>query len=343
MANQVKKCGKLKCVIRVGIVGLNWGFRVAEAIQRVPALDLVACYARTPVTRQAFARRYDCQPVASYEELIGIENLDGVIIMTPNSTHCEYAIAALRADRHVLVTKPIAHTIPAAAEMIRVAREKGLILAVGHQSRRHPALRALKRIVDSGELGKLRMIEGNTSSPTGLAFNANNWRRNSEECPGGPLMQLGIHYIDVFQHLLGPIKSVSAWLSGPCKRTTPLTGGTLLKFSSGVMGYLGSSYVAPYTRWIRLLGDRGTAIFEANTGLFHKKIGEESRTVIAISEGEEENLLSQMLAEEVSEFAECIRKNTVPEIGGEFALNNLAVVLAAVDSNERGTSVTVDE
>jgi predicted dehydrogenase len=330
--------------IRLGLVGLGWGERVALAVRPSSDVDFVACHARSSSRREAFAARHAMRSCATYAELIADDSLHGVVIMTPNGSHHDLAVDAMRAGRHVLVTKPIATTLTDAADMIRVARETGRVLAVGHQSRRHPALRALKRLVDAGSLGLPHVIEGNTSSPTGLAVRTGDWRARPEQCPGGPLLQLGIHYVDNFQHLVGPVRTVSAWMGRTGAGVVdPDTATALFEFSSGACGYLGSSYVTGRARWIRVAGEAGAAVFGQDGSLILQGIGRERKEVLVPPVADPDAVLGEMLAEEVVEFAACIHTGEGPEIGGEAAARNLAVVLAAVESHRRRAPVMVDE
>ena len=328
--------------VRLGLVGLGWGDRVAFAIRDVPDATLAACHARTPGAREAFAARHGVGACATFGGMIADDSLDGIIIMTPNGTHGELAMAAMRAGRHVLVTKPIATTLADAAAMIRTARETGRVLAVGHQSRRHPAMRALKRLIDDGQLGTVKMIEGNTSSPTGLNVVPADWRAQAAECPGGPLIQLGIHYVDNFQHFFGPVRTVSAWLGKTgCGAVEPDTATLCLNFASGTAGYLGSSYVTAKARWIRVSGETGSALFRDDGGL--QLLRPSGETMLSPPVADFDTVLRQMLAEEVADFVACLRTGKEPEISGAAAARNLAVVLAAVESHRRARPVAVEE
>jgi UDP-N-acetyl-2-amino-2-deoxyglucuronate dehydrogenase len=331
-------------VIRLGLAGLGWGERVATAMRGLPGVSLAACFARTPAAREKFAAQFGVRACASWEEMIADNSLHGVILMTPNGTHRDLAVAAMRACKHVLVTKPIAPTLPEAAEMIRVARESGRLLAVGHQSRRHPALRALKRFLEAGEVGTPQRIEGNTSSPTGLDVREADWRAQAAECPGGPLTQLGIHYIDNFQHFLGPVRTVSARLTREGGgRVDPDTAVVDFGFEHGATGRLTSSYVTPRKRWIRVTGERGVLGFEADGGLVVESAREGEGRMLLEASGDPERILREMLANEVREFADCIRSGHAPETDGIVGARNLAVVLAAVESQRRSEPVAVAE
>lgn len=323
--------------IGLGLVGLGWGARVAEAVAGLEEVQLAAGFARSAETRRDFTARFGIRTHPTWEELVDDPALAGVIVMTPNSTHRALTIAALSAGKHVLVTKPIATRSEDAVEMIAAARRAGRILMVGHQSRRHPAIREMRRLLDAGTVGRIRVIEGNTSSPTGLDLAAQNWRRNESECPGGPLLQLGIHYIDNFQYLAGPITGVAAaFVHDVAAPTNPATTASVFRFASGATGYLGSSYVTAPARWIRVAGEAGVLQFHADGRLTLQRATEASENCVFQPPADRETVLRTMLAAEVREFADCIRNGSAPEIEGETGARNLRVVLAAVESDARG-------
>ena len=98
--------------LKVGIVGIGWWSDVlAGVIEKSESLELRAGFSRTPGKRLAFAERFHCEAVDSYEAMLAIEDLDGVILTTPNSAHREGAEAAARAGKHVFVEKPISNTL----------------------------------------------------------------------------------------------------------------------------------------------------------------------------------------------------------------------------------------
>jgi len=218
-----------------------------------------------------------------------------------------------------------------------------VILAVGHQTRREPALRKLKQILDSGELGDVRLVEANYSTPNGFKARDGNWRWAEEECPGGVLILIGIHTIDTLHYLLGPISRVFSWHdNGGIAEAGSWVTATLLEFDSGLRGYLGSSYVSGFSHWIKVYGTRKNAFFSELGGLVLTEdsweAGQVRQTLAPPA-----NVTAPMPAvvEEIEEFARCIRTGQAPEIGGEMALQNLAVVLAALESDKSGKPMEV--
>lgn len=331
--------------IRLGLVGLgDWGEQVALAAAMEPGVELAACYARTAETRAAFAARHGCRACANLDEMLAAPDIHGVVVMTPNNAHRGPVEAAAAYGKHVLVTKPIAATMTDGRAMIAACAQAGVILTVGHQSRREPAIVALKAALDAEELGQAMLVEANISTGRGLGIKPGEWRWSGDECPGGPLIQLGIHHVDTLQYLLGPIARVQSWQ----RRTLPAAEfadvtTTLLEFESGLTGYLGCSYSVSMATWLTVYGTAAQARYDQLGGLtiHHDSWPTGPRRELRSAALDFRRPPIPAMRLEVAEFAECIRTGKTPDIGGPFALRNLAVVLAAVRSAETGAAVAV--
>lgn len=321
--------------IHLGIVGLgDWSKQIFQAVDQLPEVKITQCHSRYPDTMKAFASEYDCAACERYEDMLEDAGIDGVIVMSSNVAHEKDVTLAAARGKHVFVTKPIATTIPAAKRMIDACEKNGVILAVGHQTRREPALRELKKVLDSGQLGDIKLVEANYSTPNGFKARDGNWRWAEDECPGGVLILVGIHTIDTLHYLLGPIGRVFSWHdSGGLEVANSWVTATLLEFDSGMRGYLGSTYVSGFSHWIKVYGTRKNAYFSELGGLTLTEDSWEAGQVHEVV-APPANVTAPMPAviEEIGEFARCIRTGQSPEIGGEMALQNLAVVLAAVES-----------
>jgi predicted dehydrogenase len=332
--------------VTLGLVGLgDWGHQVALAAELDPGVRLAACYARSRETRLSFAERYACTPYSSYEEMLGDSTIEGIVIMTPNRAHREQVVAAAAHGKHCLVTKPIATSIEDGAAMIRACEEAGVILAVGHQSRREPALQVLKGLLAAGDLGTPVLVECNISTGRGAEIQSDQWRWTRDECPGGPLIQLGIHHVDTLQFLFGPIVRVQGWQRQVLvKADIDDITCTLLEFESGLLGYLGSAYSSSQACWIKVYGTGANAHYDQHLGLtLSQDTWERGAMRQPKAEGIELQAPIPTMREEVAEFAACIRTGKKPDIDGAQALRNLAVVLAAVQSEKTGQPVLVDD
>lgn len=141
----------------VGVIGCGyWGpnllrnFAENEAAQLRWLCDVDARRVET------FARRYpSVRPARDYKELLADPQLDAVVVATPFSTHYQFTKEALLAGKHVLVEKPFTATVREAEELIELAERQGLTLMVDHTFIYTGAVRKIKEIVESGELGDL--------------------------------------------------------------------------------------------------------------------------------------------------------------------------------------------
>jgi predicted dehydrogenase len=329
---------------RLGIIGLGgWSRQILQAVDQLPDVKITHCYSRHSDTRQTFAAEYDCVACETYEHMLGDPQIEAVVVMSANTAHEEDVILAASRGKHIFVTKPIATTVDAAQRMINACSKNDVILAVGHQTRREPALRKLKEVLDSEELGTVRLVEANYSTPNGLKIKQGDWRWAREECPGGALIQIGIHVIDTLQYLMGPIKRVfSQQDRGGLSVDMPGITTTLLDFESGLQGYLGATYVSRFSHWIKVYGTRKNALYSELGGLtLTEDSWEQGQIREQIAPSANVHAPMPTIVEEMEEFARCIRTGASPEIGGQAAMHNLAVVLAAVESDASGKSVEI--
>ena len=330
--------------INLGIVGLgDWSRQIFHAVGQLPDVKIARCYSRYGDTRRAFASEFDCAASEQYEQMLEDPQIDGVVVMSSNAAHERDVTLAASRDKHIFVTKPIATTIAAAKRMIDVCAQNNVVLAVEHQTRREPALRKLKEILDAGGLGSIRLVEANYSTPNGLKIKEGDWRCRENECPGGVLIQVGIHVIDSLQYLLGPVSRVLSWQSrGGLEVEIAAVTATLLDFESGLRGYLGSSYVSSFSHWIKIYGTRKNAFWSELGGLILTEDSwEEGQVREDVAPAANVTAPTPTIIEEIEEFVRCIRTGQSPEIGGQVALHNLAVVLAAVESAKSGSPVEI--
>lgn len=321
---------------RLALLGPGgFGQERARAMQASPSIDFVACYSPVESESAACQRQFGAKAVDKASDIWDDAAIDGVVLSTPNQIHLEQTRLAAEVGKHVFVEKPLAPNTADARRMIDYCSKAGVILMVGHNSRRRNRIRMMKKFLDEGRLGKPLAAEAHNSHAGGLAIQPNDWRWSSKNCPGGPLSQLGIHHADSLQYLLGPVARVTAWqrhLAIPAEIDD--TTMALLEFENGVLGYLGACYAIPDMRFIHVMGTRANVRWDRALGLVLE--GENQREQIPVVEND-------TIQEEMDEFAHCILKGSAPEVGGEEALAALAVIEAAVLSNQRGRAVEIAE
>ena len=147
-------------MLRVGVVGLGyWGPNLLRGLMELPDVDVTYICDLDEERLSTYARRYPgATPTSSYEDLLEDPQLDAVVIATPVFSHFELAAAALRAGKHTFVEKPLAPTTAEAGELIELAESRDLRLMCGQTFLYSPPVKAVKRLIHTGELGDIFFI-----------------------------------------------------------------------------------------------------------------------------------------------------------------------------------------
>ncbi len=343
-------------VVRLGLVGLGaFSSTVGEAVQRSQKARLVACFDVAPERRIAASKKYGCAAEESYEKLVQREDIDAVLLVTPNAFHCEQAVLASQHGKHVYVEKPIANTLADGQKMIDACEKAGVVLMVGHYRRRNSHNRKIKQLLDQGAIGKPILAEGNVSHSAGFDLTPDKfrWKRDDTGCPAGALMTMGIHLVDTFNYLFGPIESVSAYFS---KLYIPAEVDdvtiSMCRFTSGILGYIGANYASPKAAWMYIYGTEANLHWSAvypnvtTERSFQGSAKPNPYTRLTLfAKGKEPQEVSlppvDPYLEEIDEFADCIRNGSRPETDGVGALVALAYIRASIDSACTGQSVKI--
>jgi len=324
--------------LRTAVVGLAFGEELMDEAGDCKHFECAGGYARTPATREAFAKKFGVKAYSSYEEILADDEVDAVLIATPNDTHREYAVKAAGAGKHVFLEKPIGNSVEAGRAIIEGCEKAGVTLFVGHMARRSSQFRMAKKMIDAGELGQVVLVEANRSHRGGMDVEEGQWRFYRERCPGGPVMQLSAHDFDTLYYLFGPIKSICAKIR---RLATPGeiedTGVMAVEFESGVLGYVGTAYTIPPTTFTNIYGTEAALM-----------MNRQERTVTLVDKsGRREDRAPALpvnpFTDELDHFARCALFGEKPETGGEEAMQALAAVLAAIKSAEEGRTVELAE
>src|SRR5438552_8697721 len=156
------------------------------------------------------------------ESLLAAPDIDAVVIGTPNFTHCDLAVAAARAGKHILCEKPLGLSAPEAEKMYVAARDSGVVHMTAFTYRFAPAMRYLRQLVKSGSLGTPRHFRSQRFLDLPETIWA--WRQYKDKAGAGDLFDMTIHRIDFAIDLLGPIKSVCGAVARFCPRDVTADG-----------------------------------------------------------------------------------------------------------------------
>jgi len=246
--------------------------------------------------------------------------------------------AAAAAGKHVFLDKPIANSVADGRAITEACRSAGVVLALGYQRRRESHFRWIRQQIDGGLFGKLVNAEANISRDRLGKIDLTSWRYQAAGMPGGVMLQIGIHYIDVLEYLIGPVHAVrgqSAQLVLP--GDNPDVASLILEHENGALSTLNASYASASEYYLmNVYGKDATAYYDLHNGLRLLKRGENTPVAVPCAEND-------TLVEELEEFAAAVRGQGQHEVGGEYATKSLAVVRAGVLSAREGRRVEVAE
>ncbi len=263
--------------VGIGLVGVGWMGAVHSAAYRRARVHYPDCSgaARLVIAadeseeraRHAAAELGYESSTTDWRRVVEHPDVDGVSITVPNELHEEVARAAAAAGKHIWIEKPVGRFPSETAAIASAVEEAGVRSVVGFNYRHAPAVRHAKRLIESGVLGTVdhfrsQWVAAYAASPKG----ALSWRFRREQAGLGILGDLGSHAVDLAQHLLGPIESVTARTATVVtERPLPSAAGThfdvveggelapvenedvvwaIVRFERGVTGTLESSRVA---------------------------------------------------------------------------------------------------
>jgi predicted dehydrogenase len=196
----------------VGVIGLGWaGETHLKNYLRLPNVEAVALAGLEESRLHELGQRYGVPNLhRDYEELVARDDLDAISICAPNHLHAPVAIAALKSGKHVLCEKPLARTGAEAEEIVRAAREAGRVVHVAFTQRERGDVQVLKRHILDGNLGRIYHVKATWMRRNGIP-GMGSWFTNKEMAGGGPLIDLGVHMIDMALYLMDEpeIESVS--------------------------------------------------------------------------------------------------------------------------------------
>ena len=325
--------------MNVACLGIGWWSDVlADAIKRSGKLNIASCFSRSQDKRDAFAKKYGCRAARSYEEILEDKSIEAVINTTPNSVHRETTVAAAKAGKPTFLDKPIANTIDDARALTEACRKAKVVLALGYQRRRESHFRWVKEKIAAGTFGRLVNAEANISRDRLGKIDLSSWRYTAGGMPGGVMLQIGIHYTDVLEYLIGPIKAVSGrFVRLVLPGDNPDVASLVLEHENGALSTLNASYASASEYYLmNVYGKEASAYYDMHQGLRFLKRGSATSEAVPVRKNDP-------IVEELEEFAAAVRGEAEPEMDGERGTASLAVLLAGIKSAKEGRRVEIRE
>ena len=353
--------------IRIGIIGSGGIARAhAGAYREIPDVEVVAVADVIPGKAAEFIRDAGLPQATPYEDHNRLlqQDLHGVSVCTPNVAHHRTSVDALLAGKHVLSEKPMAVTLEQAVEMARAAKRSGRILTIGFQPRYDPNMQLVRRIVQSGELGKVYYVEtggGRRRGMPGGTF------IRKDLAGAGAIADIGCYSIDMAMHAIGYPKplTVSAYTSnhfgssptyhGEAARfevedfgvaLVRLEGGIVLNFKISWamhMDTLGATMFLGTDAGLKVTpagSGPWSGVWDGGVGsltLYRDLLGQHADTMIPVRR---HNL--NIFAEKIKDFVAAIRDGRPAPIPGETIVRNQAIIDGVLRSAASGREVAIE-
>ena len=320
---------------------LRWGLLSTARINKalIPPLrtskrnKLLAVASRSQDKADAYARAQKIERAyGSYEALLADPEIDVIYNPLPNHLHAEWTIKAVEAGKHVLCEKPLALSLDEVGAMTVAAEKHGRIVAEAFAYRAHPQTLKVKQIVDSGKLGKVKMVRGSFSF---VLTNPDDYRWKPE-MGGGGLWDIGCYPLSYTRCVLGaePLEVFGWQVTGPTGVDEAFAAQ--LRFPGDVYAQLDCSIKIPYHVFMEIVGDEGTLSIPQpfNTGaretLYLTRAG---KTATVVVKGPESYV------SEVEDLADAILLGKPPIVSLADSRLNTAAILALFESAKIGKPV----
>ncbi len=348
--------GKKK--VGIGIIGSGGIAQGAHmpGYAAIPDLcEIVAVADANPEVARAAADKFKVKHVFNdYNDLLKLKEVDAVSVCTPNYLHMDPTIKAFQAGKHVLCEKPMAMNADEARTMVEAGRKAGKIFQVGYNSRFAPSNQLLKKYIDAGDLGEIYYARAQALRRRGIP----GWGVFIDKAKqgGGPLIDIGVHILDLTLWLMGHPKPIAA--SGVTyakfgkrgdivgfmgqwdykKFTVEDFASALIRFDNGATVVLESSFVANLPEEVHnstLLGTEGGATTSPLT------IVQEKHRSLQTFKPEFPSGQVNTHHAEVKSFVECIQEGKEPLVTGEQGLAVAQIMDAIYASSDAGHEVKI--
>lgn len=319
-------------IMKFGVIGIG-----NHALKRVvPAMlntknEIAAVYSRYMEKAISVSREYHSKPYDDIDHFLD-HKLDAVYIASPNFLHYAHAKKALLKNKHVLLEKPMTLKNEEAMDLINIAKERKLMLAVGFHMRFNPAIDKIKILMR--ELGTITYITGSWSwySASRPADPDRSWWYEEEKVGGGPVMGTGVHVIDTINNILARYPDSVFASRVPSKTVMEETEYITLRYSNTIATILASRSITNPDNSLIIYGSDATLIAK---DIFNTTV---SGSLIFIKKKREEQKLEKanMYESEIEDFVKLIDGRQSKIARGMDGYQVVKIVNAAYESDIAG-------
>ncbi|HYM80090.1 MAG TPA: Gfo/Idh/MocA family oxidoreductase [Candidatus Limnocylindria bacterium] len=329
--------------LRIGLVGVGAAAQISHipAIKRTPGFELVALCDRDPEKAQRVAQKFQV-PFATgrLDDLLADGALDVIDVCTPNFLHAPVAVAALEAGKHVMCERPLARSAVEASQMVKAARkaDRTLMCVVQHRFRADAQL--LRKFVEKGDLGEIFFAKAGWLRQR-TEWDSDEWRRQKRESGGGVVLDLGFQMLDQLLWVLGSpgVRSVTASVHRLRTGEVEDSATAFLRLEGGATLTLELTWgllMEKEFAYVNLFGSAGAALL--NPFRIHKGM---HGTLVNVTPtlDTSRNQYKQSIEDQITHFADALRKGQTPMGNGEEILPIMELMDAIYRSAEQGKEV----
>jgi predicted dehydrogenase len=351
--------------IKVGIIGAGSlsDYHMKSYIQN-GKVELTAICDKSEARAVEKANKFGIPNVyTDYYEMLANPEIDAVSIITWNNLHAVMSIAALESGKHVLVEKPLCMTVQEALNIEDAVRRTGKQLQIGYVRRHATNAKVLKEFIDRGELGEIYYAKASFLRRLG---NPGGWFTDKELSGGGPLIDLGVHIIDICWYLMGrpKVKSISGntyQKLGNRAQVENLSfykaadydlsnsdvedmANALIRFENGASLMVDVSYTLHVKQDelnVKIYGDKGGAELEPELLM----VSEKNNTILNL-QPQIDNLsfdFERAFQNEIDHFIECCRTNQKTNCPVEDGVEMMKILCGIYESSQKGMEIRFDK
>jgi predicted dehydrogenase len=332
-------------VVGLGKFALNQGI---PALAESRSSKLVAVVSGNRRKAEQVASRYGVSSngiydYGTFDRIVDNPDIDVVYIILPNALHAEYTVRAFKAGKHVFCEKPMAVTPEECETMIRAGREADRKLMIAYRAQFEPHNVEAIRMVREGETGKLHLVTSDHGRILDPKDPADQWRMVKSLAGGGSLYDIGIYSLQAARYLTGeePMEvfgQISSIKDDPRFREVEDRVAFQLRFPSGTVANLSSSYSTASVKRIQAFGEKASLILDPGTEY------EGNRLTVQTEKGRQEVKIKEasQFANEMDHFSQSVMDNKEPKTPGEEGLRDVRIMQAIYRSAREGKPVSLE-
>jgi predicted dehydrogenase len=284
------------------------------------------------------------------ENLLRLEEIQGVVILTPNYNHCPMTELAASYRKHVMITKPMARNVEEGRRMIKACRDHGVQLFVSFMHRYLNGIKEAKQLIADGMIGQVEMVR--VLNAPGATSTVSKWFYKKENVGGGCVLDIGVHGIDIVRYVVGEIDEVLYARTGFFRQSFISEGEVVIpdnednanaiyrtKSGAIVEQSISWHHWSPADRFsMDIFGSEGTILLRGAMGtvaMCSRKLGNPGTWITPVVHHERLGKVQHQ------DFVDMIRNQTEANPNGEEGLRSLVIATGVYQSSEKGMPVKV--